>query len=468
MGDEPTWAERELGAARLGDARRTARLVDLATTLGDALDAPLPVACGSSARLQAAYRFFHNDAIAPTALRAPHVRATVGRMAALPVVLAVQDTTELDYTAHPAATGLGPLSTARQQGLFVHTTLAVAPPTADTPAVPLGVLDPRVWTRDPATFGQLPDHKTRAIPDKESSKWLHSLRAVTQVARRCPSTTQVISVCDAEGDVYDLFIAPRPAQVHLLVRACRDRCVEDPQQYLWAALVAAPRATTIQVDLPRRAGRPARVAVLTVRYRAVTLRPPKHRPAEHLPAVPIWAVWAHEAHPPPGVEPVSWRLLTTWPVASTADALTVIRWYTGRWCIEVWHRVLKTGCAIEDRRLQAADDLVRCLSLYSILAWRVLHATLLARAVPTVPCTVVLEPEEWQALYCTIHQTALPPAVPPTLGEALTWLARLGGYQPRAHGRPAGPVVVWRGFQRLGPATDMYRLLKPHLQSIPP
>ena len=465
MDETGGWAAREVGRAALGDPRRTRRLVDLTHTLGQHPDAALPEATGTPARLQAAQRFFTNPAITPAAVRAPHAAATAARMAAYPVVLAVQDTTELDLSHFPTLSGAGPLSDHRHQGLLLHTTLAVAPPTATQPRLPLGVLDQQVWARDPATFGQLPDHKTRPVTAKESHKWLAASAAVrARVARgQVPATTTVVIVADRESDIYDVLAQDRPPTVHLLVRAAYNRAVREAeaQTYLWDTARAARRLTTLTVPLPARAGRPARTAHLEVRAGAVTLRPPRHRTAEKLAPVPLWLVWAHEPGPPPGQEPVSWLLLTRWPVRDASTAVTVVQWYTGRWEIEVWHRTLKTGCRIEARQFDEVGSFVRCLAVYSIIAWRILYATMRARADPEAPCTVVLEPDEWQALWVATEAGAGLPPPPPPLGEALTRLARQGGYVPRP-GRVFGPMTLWRGFAWLTGATAVVRAIRAH------
>ena len=452
------WAACEFGAAELGDARRTARLVALAGALGASPAATLPEACGDPAALKAAYRFFDADGVTPEALLASHVRATYARLAAVPLVLAAQDTTLLDWTHHPATTGLGPLGSARQQGLLAHSTLALTPE-----RVPLGLLAQQVWARDAATYGQLPDQHARGIEAKESQKWLTSLAAVAAARAACPQT-HFVSVGDREADVYDLFAAPRPAGVDLLVRATQDRGVADPDhRRLRAAVAAAPVAATATLHLPRRGDQPARDAALTVRWRAVTLRPPKARAAERLPPAPVWAVWAVEETPPPGAAPVEWLLLTTVPTAAAAAALARLAWYACRWGIEVWHKVLKSGCRIEARQLATADRLRRCLALYSVIAWRVLWAAMLARAVPDAPCTALLADDEWQALYCAIHRTPTPPATPPPLREAVRWLAQLGGFLARARDGDPGVTALWRGFQHLADLTTMYRIMRPAL-----
>lgn len=454
MEPDATWAEEEFGEADLGDVRRNARLVQLASVLGAQPSASLPDATDDPATLKAAYRFFDNEYVRAEAMLESHVQSTIRRMQTVERVLALQDTTYLDWTDHPATKGLGPLAAPSHQGLLAHTTLAITPE-----RVPLGLLQQQVWARDPATVRH-GDHKQRPIEAKESQKWLTSLDAVIAARKACP-TTQFVSVGDREADVYDLFLRARPAGVDLLVRAAQDRKADHPEQYLWAAMATAPVAASVTIHMGARAGQPARNATLTVRWREVTLRPPKRRAKEHLANVTVWAVWAIETRPPPGVEAVEWLLLTTVPITSTADALERLEWYAARWGIEVWHKVLKSGCHIEDRQLETAERLIRCLTLYSVIAWRILYATMLARVAPNVPCSVLLDEDEWQALYCRIHRVALAPPKPPSLRQAVRWIAQLGGFLGRKRDGEPGVSVLWKGFQHLVDITAMYRIMRP-------
>lgn len=453
--DQAEWAMTEFAAAELGDPRRTRRLIDLATALGDRPSASLPDACADPARLKAAYRFYANAACPPAAILASHVQATCHRVRQLPLVLAVNDTSLLDYTHHPATTGLGPLTALHQQGLLVHSTLAVTPD-----RVPLGLLGQAVWERDAATFGQQADQPDRPIAEKESRKWLDSLATVNTAAAACPAV-HFIQVGDAEADVYDLFLAERAARVDLLVRAGQDRRVEADERYLWRALRQAPMASQAELILPRQPTRPAGRVTLAIRWRAVTVRPPRKRAKERLPPVPLWAVLATEQEPPAGEPPITWLLLTTVPVASAADAEERLAWYTCRWGIEVWHKILKSGCQIEARQLATGERLERCLTLYSVIAWRVQWAVMLARTAPDLPCTALLETEEWEALWCAIHRDPQPPVQPPTLGEAVRWLGRLGGHIGRKRDGAPGVTVLWKGFQHLADLATMYRIMKP-------
>jgi len=213
---------------------------------------------------------------------------------------------------------------------------------------------------------------------------------------------------------------------------------------------------------PRQGARPARTATLVLRFRPVVLRPPQARAAEGLPEVTVWAVWATDVAPPPGVEePLDWLLLTTVAVPTAAAAQERQAWYACRWGIEVYHKVLKSGCAIERRQLEDRAPLERCLAVFSVIAWRLLATTMLARVTPDVPCTAVLEEDEWQALYCHAHRTTQPSATPPTLSQAVRWIAQLGGFLGRKSDGPPGVTVLWRGFQRLIDLTSMYQVFRP-------
>jgi hypothetical protein len=161
------------------------------------------------------------------------------------------------------------------------------------------------------------------------------------------------------------------------------------------------------------------------------------------------------------VPPIEWLLLTTVAVHTVEDARERVAWYACRWGIEGWHKILKSGCRIEARQLGTAARVQRCLTLYSVIAWRVFYATMLAWAVPDLPCDVLLEIEKWQAWYCAIHHCPTPPESPPALGAAVRWIAQLGGFVGRRRGDQPGAETLWRGFQHLSDLTRMYCIMRP-------
>jgi hypothetical protein len=199
------------------------------------------------------------------------------------------------------------------------------------------------------------------MSQKESQQWLHSLDAV-YTARDCCPTTRLVSVGDREADVYDVLAAARPEGVDLLMRAAWDRGVRGPERAIWATVAAQPVVEHLLLTVPRRP-QAARDATLALRFCPVTRCPPRHRQREGLPAVTLWAVQVQEVEPPTDVTPIAWLLLTTVAVETVDDAIERVQWYSCRWGIEVWHRIVKSGCRIAERQLASGERLQRCLTL---------------------------------------------------------------------------------------------------------
>ena len=455
--DTESWSEQEFGNADLGDSRRTQRLIELAEQRGCQPNASIAQSCGDNAATKAAYRFYENEAISMTAILSSHQQATQRRMNQESVVLAVQDTTQLDYTSHPATEGLGTLHKKKQRGMLMHTTFAVTPE-----RVPLGIIHQQIWTRPAEDFGKKHKRKQLPIQEKESQKWLTSLEATSHMQKELPNT-RVVSVGDREADVYELFTSSHQLSQDVLVRAAWDRKVEHPENYLWSFLESQPVAGQLTITVPRKGKQPARQAELSIRYAKVTLHPPwRPKPVELAP-ITLWAVLAHEDHPPEGVEAVSWLLLTSTPVNSFQEACERIQWYTCRWLIEIYHKVLKSGCRVEERQFSTVENIKRYLAVDNVVAWRVVYLTMVGRETPDMPCTAILEAHEWQALYCFIHKTSKPPDAPPSLKQATRWIAQLGGFLGRKGDGEPGVIVLWRGLQRLHDIVDSWLIF--HLPS---
>ncbi|MGO8926285.1 MAG: IS4 family transposase [Limisphaerales bacterium] len=449
------WAEAELGQAQLGDQRLRQRLLVIARDFYARPQSNLPQSCnGDRAKTKAAYRFFDHEQVSMEAVLRSHYAATAARVAKEPVVLAVQDTTSLNYSTHPAAQRLGPIGSEPEGavGLLVHDTMAF-----NREGTPLGLLDVQCWARDPEQFGK--KHRRRQLPfeEKESVKWLRSLQALERVQSRC-AHTQLVSVGDREADIYELFLwaTQKPGRPQLLIRAEQNRRVEEEHRYLWEQMAAQPLRGLQEVRLPRRGNRAGRVAQLEVRFGAMKLRCPQHGP--RLPKVRLWAVWARELRPPSGQPPVEWMLLSTLPVESFPSASEKLDWYAKRWGIEVFHRTLKSGCQIENRQLGHADRIEGCLAIDLVVAWRIFHLCKLGRQTPAVPCTVYFEQIEWQALVGFIHKDPIPPPQPPSLRAALRMTASLGGFLGRKIDGEPGTQTLWLGLQRLDDITEAWKV----------
>lgn len=454
------WTTTELATLDLGDPRRDRRCAQLLASLANQPHASLPRACGAWPATKAAYRFLAADSSDPAAIQAAHADATVARIAARPAdapTLLVQDTTTLDFSHQPSLQAAGPIGRSRQQtGLLVHSTLAV-----DAAGVPLGLLDQRTWTRDPAVHGQRTTRRQRPTAAKESQRWLDALQASTA---RLPADQPTITVADREADLWALFAAPRPAGAELLIRAAHNRRVSaGSAAYLWPAAAAAPQLGTVTVNVHARPDRPARDACLTVQATPLTLEPPRNgvQPAAAA-GVPVWSVLAEEPAPPPDTTPLRWLLLVTWPVTTLAGAEQCLTWYSRRWLSERFHFVLKSGCRIESRQLEQVVRLERLLALLSMVAWRLLWLTHQARCDDQQPCTVALRAAEWQTLWLTQQPGQALPIEPPRLAQVVAWIGRLGGHLGRRGDGPPGVKTLWQGWQRLQDLTVGYVLAQTH------
>jgi len=459
---EAGWVEEEFAGARVHDERLRRRLYTLAQDFFAQPGELIPQACsGSRAKSKAAYRFFGNELVDMQSLLKGHVEATAQRVGKHQVVLAVQDTTTLNYTAHPGTAGLGPINTKSDQavGLILHDTMAFS-----SEGTPLGLLDVQCWARDPEEAGKKAKRKELPIEQKESVKWLRSYRALAEVQQLCPHTT-LVSVGDREADLHELFHEAQqtPSGPKLLVRAerTRQRQVEaaeaEAHEYLWEKMPAEPVAGHQEVHIPRNGSRAARTAKLEVRSASVTLRPPKDK---ELADVPMWAVYAREVDSPPEVtSPLQWMLLTTVAVSSFAQAVERLRWYALRWGIEVYHRVIKSGCRIEDRQLNSADRIESCLAIDLVVAWRIYWLTKQSRETPDIPCDVVLNEDEWKVLYASVRDEP-PPSEPPSLRDAVRMIAKLGGFLGRKSDGDPGTTTLWRGLVRLDNIVIGYRIAR--------
>jgi hypothetical protein len=454
--NDSEWWTTELSTIALGDKRLNWRLQDTAKKLARHPNLSINQACDDWADTKASYRLFANVKTTAEKIRLPHQERTKARIVGQPIVLAVQDTSYLDYSHHPGKEGMGPIGTEQQQlrGLVMHSSLAVT-----TTGLPLGILSQQLWSRPeepkrmtPAAQRKLP------IEEKESYKWL---KALDESNLYIPTGTQGVHVGDSESDLFELFDHARTTHSDLLVRAAQNRSVCEPEVgLLWNALEAAPVAGYLKVHVPERNGTPQREAIVTVRFAQLTLRTPE-RLRRRMKDCALFAVLAKEENPLAGVEALDWLLLTTVPVLSFAQAQERLQWYCHRWKIEVFHKVLKSGCKVEQAQLATAQRILPMLALFSIIAWRLFWMTFLARHEPDAPCTAFLTDAEWKALYAFTHKTPSLPSVIPTVQQATLWIAKLGGFLARKNDGHPGVTVFWRGWQRLADISSAYCIFHP-------
>ena len=473
------WAAEESETVDLGDRRLDTRLIKLCDTLSEAPESPINQACEDWAETKAAYRFFQNENVDVGEIMAAHRHKTTERAADHDTILALQDTSYFVYTNHPKTEGLGKMSLKKgrnvakiySRGLVMHTCLAVS-----TEGLPLGLLDQKIFARKlrpenqrkSAGGSQVQD--VLPVEEKESYRWIEALGAGTAV----PAGTQVVTVCDRESDFYDFFKAAELIDAPVLVRASQNRTVNRTSRYaekqvskLWEHMALQPHAGSCTVDISGREktkhckGRVARTALMDVKLGAFMMNPPRNNPkhgVDPLPDIQMYAVHVLEAEPPEEEEPVEWMLLTNRPVTTLEEAYERVRWYSLPWRIEMYFKVLKSGFRVEACRLGTADRLARYLALMSVVAWRLFTVTLIARTNPTMSCSTLLSEQEWTVLSIKATKNSETPTMPPTIADAVIWIARLGGYLARRSDGPPGTLALWRGWKRLTDLTEGWNL----------
>jgi Transposase DNA-binding/Transposase Tn5 dimerisation domain len=451
-----SWIETEIAGCGVRDKRLRHRLALLLERLSDKPTASIPAACRSWAETQAAYRFLSNANVEAMDILAGHGRATLERIRREPVVLIVQDTTFLKSVTAVGPHGFGTLRRTAKEEYLRHPSVAFTPE-----RVNLGVLGHHFWQRPDEPVGHL--RKRRPLEEKESYRWLLGYERACQVQEQCPETL-VINVADRAGDMHEWFRdaanRPEPARAAFISRAKCNRRVADAEQalYLWEALGQSPVQGHLTLSVPRQPGRRARAATLSVHAKAVTF-PCARRLGGKFPPVEVQAVYVKEASPPAGEEALEWMLLTNLAVEDFDPARVLVAWYRARWEVELYFRILKQGCKVEDLRLESQERLEKCIAVYLIIAWRIHHITQAVREQPEVACTAIFSDQEWQTIYLLQNQKP-PPQKPPPLRTITRMLAQLGGFLARKGDGEPGVETVWRGYMELQRALKALEIAK--------
>ena len=424
----------EFAGAALGDERLNQRLVKLATRFADKPTASIPGACEDWSETQAAYRFFEQSSDQKRQLGwqdilAPHMACTEARMRQHPVVLCLQDTTELDFNGQETA-GLGPLSHEAQRGMYLHPTYVVTPDRE-----PLGVTDAWMWAREAkGDDGQRPGIL-------ESRRWIEGYQRIAETAPEMPDT-RLIYVADREADILELMQCAHhlgtPAD--WLIRSQHNRALPDGGK-LWASVLAATPLGEIEFTMASRQGQAARDVRQQLWARPVSLT--DGRGGQLSVTCPI----AREINAPAGCKPVEWRLLTNRVADGFAAAIELIDWYRCRWEIETFFHVLKNGCRVEALQLGNVAKLELALAVYLVVSWRLARLVKLGRTHPDLEASALFTETEWKGAYILAKKAI--PKKPPTTRELVRQIAMLGGFLGRKGDGEPGVKTLWLGMQRL-------------------
>jgi hypothetical protein len=451
-----SWLDDELAGCAFADERLGQRLRKLLERMEGAMGESLPLACQDWANTKAAYRFLANGRVSEAEILRGHFQATRSRCAASDdLILVLHDTTEFSYQRKRAdAVGLtcrvnsgkdkaGRFRMHTVCGLLMHSSLAVTPE-----GLPLGLSAIKFWTRKKfkgtAALKRKVNPTRIPIECKESIRWLESLRESTQ---RLGEPERCVHIGDRESDIYELFCTAQELGTHFLIRACVDRLAGDGQHTIADELKKVKVKGRHWVEVRSPNGK-VRQAVVELRYCRIQVLPPIGKQKRY-PALSLTVIHARERRKPRDRERIDWKLITDLPVRSRAEAVEKLRWYAVRWKVELFHKILKSGCRAEDARLHTAERLVNLLSLYCILSWRIFWMTMLNRVVPDGSPRLALTTLETDLLDELVPDKDPRSRRRKTLSHYLTKIARMGGYLARGPDPPPGNTVMWRGLTRL-------------------
>ena len=468
------WVHEELADTNIGDQRLNRRTMVLTEQLGSSTESSFTECFHTRSELAAAYRLFDNNFVTPEKILSGHYKSTLSRIKNQKIVLLPNDTSSVDYTSKSSVEGLGILESAHTKGLLIHPTIAITPK-----RICLGLVDVQIWSRDGEAHRKLLSSEVRRnepIEEKESFRWIKSYRKACELAQQFPET-RFINIGDRESDILELIVESVQTKdklnnVDVIIRINHDRalvnekknnkskrqnteigCEEiylgdvEEERKLKKKLAKAPILGEIEFVVPPRNGKFERTVNQSIRATTVKLNGKKVGDRQY-PSVMVIAVCCIEENPPIGEDPICWMFFTTLPIDTLEQVLDIIKFYICRWEIEIFFKILKSGCKIEERELKTAERLKNMMAIFFILAWRLMYITNMGRQHPDMPCTAIFEEAEWKSVYKITQKTKIP-STPPTLMEIILMIARLGGYIAGKNRPPPGSKVMWKGMRRM-------------------
>ena len=452
--DNETWVKQEIESCKFKDTRLNKRFQKLCESLYAGIGESIPYACQDWANTKAAYRFFSNDRINEEQILSGHFLSTKERVTeAQGNILILHDTTEFKYKRDdPRTIGLltglpkkrdlfGKLERITTHGVLMHSSLAVT-----TLGLPLGLAAIKFFTRKKFIgSNELKRHinPTRIpIDKKESFRWLENLRQATTLIN---DPSRCIHIGDRESDIYELFCEAQKAKTHFLVRTCVDRLAGDGNHTIAAEMSRIKVKGLHRTEVRDNKGNVSQ-AKLKIKYHSITVLPPVDK-SKHYPKLQLTVIHAEEKGKPKNRDKIMWKLLTDLPVTSLGGAIEKLNWYAMRWKIELFHKILKSGCKAESSKLRTANRIANLIAIFCILSWRIFWMTMLNRTLPNAASALALTEIEIKLLDNLINNNGTKKKR--KLSDYLISIAKLGGYLARNSDAPPGNIVMWRGLTRL-------------------
>ena len=456
LNEKQSWLDSELAGCQFKDKRLGKRFRILLEQMWGGVGESLPFACQDWANTKAAYRFFSNDRVNEQEILQGHFQSTQERFENTDTpILVLQDTTEFSYQREtPELIGsthsipqrkdiLGQPKQYTMCGILMHSSLAVT-----TEGLPLGLAAIKFWTRK--QFHGCNALKKRINPtripieQKESFRWLENLKQSTALFNdpgRC------IHVGDRESDIYELFCTAKEIGTHFVVRTCVDRLAGDGKHTVEDEMRKINDKKIHRIEVRDKKGDVSE-AILEIKYRRIKILPPIGKQKRY-PEIWLTVIHAEEQITPKSREKIVWKLITDLPISSYEDAIEKLNWYAMRWKIEVFHKILKSGCKAESSKLRTAERLTNIIAVFCILSWRIFWMTMMNRLCANALPELALTHSEIALLDSLVKNKKQQASSSKNLAYYLTKIAKLGGYLARSGDPPPGNTVMWRGFSRL-------------------
>lgn len=450
--EKEAWIEAQFSNCDLKDSRRTERLRKVAAHLLARPEASLPSQNTQWKDLKAAYRLFDRPEVTHQAICKPHWEQS--RQTKPGRYLLISDTTDIDHTFHRATTGLGILGDGHGRGMQLHNCMIYDCNHAKI----VGQAGAMLFYRSPK-----PKKESRTARLKRIREGCYWGEVVDQVGSP-PEGCQWIHVFDRGGDNYESMCHLAQSGCDWIVRAAqlqRNVLDGDSQSKTLAEVTdGAELLGSYELNLRSRPGVAARTAKINVSVAAVTFVPPAHQSPYvrecGLKELPMRVVVVQEVDAPAGVTPIRWVLLTSLPVETFEDAWQVIEDYEHRWLIEEYHKVLKTGCGIEQHALRTADRLEPLIGLISVVAIRLFQLKLIGRNDNETPAKGHV-PSLWLEYLGYLRPQLVPDEL--TVYAFFRELAKLGGFLARKGDGEPGWETIWRGYRELQSLLDAAKRL---------
>lgn len=461
------WLNEEVGDTKFSDKRLVSRFKILLGQLWKHLGQPIPLACQDWANTKAAYRFLSNDKITIDKILQGHFSSTKQRVKSTcnSYILVIQDTTEFSYNRKEAGeVGWTKLFNSNRDlykkcGMLMHSSLVVTPE-----GLPLGLCAIKFWNRKnfkgTNKLKKIINPMRVSIETKESIKWLENLTSSISLLEE---NERCVHIGDRESDIYELFCLSEELNTNFLIRSCQNRLIDDEHRKIEAKMNATPIVGEHVIKLENYKNRKDGTVFLDIKFQRVQLIVPIDK-KKRFRDVSVTIIDAIEKNCSEEQEPIFWRLITNLEISTIGEAIEKVEWYNNRWKIEIFHKILKSGFKSESVRLRTSGSLMKIISIFCILAWRVFWMTMINRISPNGSPKLILTEDEINFVDAIDHKVNL--KCKKVISEYVHKIAKLGGYLARLHDPPPGNMVIWRGMRKLNDMLYGYKLGKKEVENI--